>query len=161
MVWSALIGLAPVGLVGTDLHLNRELAARTTSSERTPTVMEFCNRHVPDDATIALLFAWEGAAIQRRQILGSIDDHVPSRHFILSHPDDPLGALRRSGATHVLIGNVDFRRQLYPTIPAAEFDAAYRAPVATINHHLLMGADLLFSTSSHRLYRLAADGLDT
>ena len=161
MVWCGLIGLAPMGLIGTDRHLSRELTVRTSSDEHTPTVVEFCNRHVPEDATVALLFAWEGAAIQRRQLLGSVEDHIPSRHFILSHPTDPLGGLRRAGATHVLIGNVDFRRQLYPTIPEADFDAEYRKPVSTINHHLLMGADLLFSTATHRLYRLPADGLDT
>ena len=160
-VWFALIGLAPVGLVGTDRHLSRELTARMGAAEAAPSVVEFCNRHVPDDATIALVFAWEGAAIQRRQLLGSVEDHIPSRHFILSHPDDPVGALRRAGATHVLIGNVEFRRDLYPTVSTTEFDAAYREPVSAINHHLLMGADLLFSTASHRLYRLAADGLDT
>jgi len=149
-----LFGLAPVGLADMSRQLEGHFQYLIADSTPTDEALQFCNTHLPNDATVALMFTWENAALQRTQILGSVEDHIPSRHFILSHPDAPLAALRKSGATHVLIRNLEFRHSLYPTLDRKQFEAQYSRPVGLINHHLLMGADLLFSSSSHRVYRL-------
>ena len=149
-----LLGLAPLGLVDMPRQFAQHLNHTQPRASPTDSALSFCNAHLPDNATVALMFTWENAALQRRQILGSVEDHIPSRHFILSHADEPLEALHRSGVTHVLIRNIEFRPALYPSLSRAQFDAEYQQPVSVINHHLLMNADLLFSSSSHRVYRL-------
>ncbi len=156
-LWAALLLLAPAGLQGMDRQFSRNQQILTSGDADLPDAIEFCNRHLPDDATVALLFSWNSAALHRKQILGSVEDHIPSRHFLITHKEDPVAALAARGATHALVRAVTFPRSHYTSIPADTFNEEYIQPFDTLNNSLLMKAELLFSGPMHRVYRLPTD----
>ena len=154
LVWGGLIFLAPLGLKGTPQRIAHHVQNLSSSTVSDNDAIAFCNRHLPNDATVALLFSWNSAAIQRNQILGSVEDHIPTRHFLMRHADDPIKALRTKGASHVLMRNVQFRRQVYDHVSDDRYITEFVDPVGRINSELLMNAELLFSDPTHRVYRL-------
>jgi hypothetical protein len=154
LLWVGLSIGAMSGLQGSSNHFKKA----TEALPRAGTVAaEFCNQALPTDARVAMLFSWESSDIHRAQILGSLDDHVPTRHFLLAHAGRELEALRRAGATHALVRNVPFLPASYPFLGQETFSQEYKAPVSALNHALLMGADLLLQTPTHRVYRLSSD----
>jgi len=116
--------------------------------------IEFTNQTLPDDARLALLFSWRSADIDVRQILGSVEDHNPTRHFLLANEGNIIGALRDAGATHALVRRVTFLPSNYVGMSADQFTTEFREPVAALDDAMLMGADLLFRSPTHRLYRI-------
>ena len=114
----------------------------------------FCNEVLPDDARVALLFSWRSADIDAKQLLGSVEDHNPTRHFLIANEGRIIDALREAGATHALVRRVKFLPANYTGLSAEQFTAEFREPVAALNDALLMGADLLFRSPSHRVYRI-------
>ena len=116
--------------------------------------VEFCNETLPDDARLALLFSWRSADIEVKQILGSVEDHNPTRHFLLANKGGIVQALRDAGATHALVRSVTFLPSNYAGMSAEQFTAEFRDPVSALDNAMLMGADLLFRSPSHRVYRI-------
>lgn len=157
LVWGGLTLLAPLGLKGTPQRIAHHTHTLSSSTETETGAIEFCNRHLPTDATVALLFSWNSASIHRSQILGSVEDHIPTRHFLMRHAEDPIAALRTKGATHVLIRNVAFPRAVYDYVDDIQYITEFLEPVEQANSQLLMNADVLFSDRTHRVYRLPTD----
>jgi len=118
--------------------------------------INFCNEHLPPDATVALLFAWSSVDLHRKQILGSVEDHVPTRHFLLRNGPDPVAALIAAGATHALVRNTTFQKKNYTFLPRQEFKSQFEAPIRSLDHMLLMNAQLLYRGPHHRVYKLAS-----
>ena len=116
--------------------------------------IEFCNEALPDDARLALLFSWRSSDIGVRQILGSVEDHNPTRHFLISNKGRIIDALREAGATHALVRRVTFLPSHYDGLTSAQYTEEFREPVSALDDALLMGADLLFRSPSHRVYRI-------
>ena len=106
------------------------------------------------NARLALLFSWRSADIEVKQILGSVEDHNPTRHFLLANKGDIVQALRDAGATHALVRSVTFLPSHYAGMSAEQFTAEFRDPVSALDDAMLMGADLLFRSPSHRVYRI-------
>ncbi|MBC8454687.1 MAG: hypothetical protein H8D71_00585 [Deltaproteobacteria bacterium] len=145
------------GLQGFGATLQDNFTAlREGSSPPGQQAIEFCNDHLPKDATVALLFAWSRASLQRKQIIGSVEDHVPTRHFLLKNRADPVGALVAAGATHALVRNTKFQRTTYTFMERTDFDSRFKEPVHSLDHMLLMNAQLLYRGPHHRVYKLAA-----
>jgi hypothetical protein len=143
------------GLQGFGTSLQDNLTALREDSRPTgQQAVDFCNEHLPKNATVALLFAWSSAELHRKQILGSVEDHVPTRHFLLRNQTDPVGALVASGATYALIRNTNFQRKSYTFLPRSEFDSRFEDPIHNLDHTLLMKAQLLYSGPHHRVYKL-------
>ena len=63
-------------------------------------------------------------------------------------------ALAEAGATHALVRNTHFLPKTYGFLGPEKFTAEFREPVARLNDALLMKADLLFRSPTHRVYRL-------
>jgi hypothetical protein len=145
------------GLQGFGATLQDNFTAlREDSRPSGQQAVEFCNDHLPKDATVALLFAWSSANLHRKQLIGSVEDHVPTRHFLLRNRADPVGALVAAGATHALVRNTKFQRTNYTFIARTEFDSRFEDPVHSLDHMLLMEAQLLYRGPHHRVYKLAA-----
>lgn len=117
-------------------------------------VVAWINHQLPADARVALLFNWDNALIERSTLLGSVEDHVPSRFFLVQHGDGALDALAEAGATHVVVGRVNFLRKLYPFLSEADFKAQFTAPDAALDALLLKRATLVFQEGRSRVYRL-------
>ena len=146
LIFGAYSGLQGHWLMGADPD---RLIDRSGDS-----AIEFCNAVLPDDARLALLFSWRSADLEAKQLLGSVEDHNPTRHFLMANKGRIIDALREAGATHVLVRRVTFLPSNYRGLSADQFTAEFREPVAALNDALLMGADLLFRSPSHRVYRI-------
>tara|TARA_B100000530_G_C15866005_1_gene451372 strand:- start:62 stop:1108 length:1047 start_codon:yes stop_codon:yes gene_type:complete len=117
-------------------------------------VFEYANRYLPQDATVALLFSWGSSDINRKQILGSVEDHVPTRHFLLRHRENSVDAMVQAGATHAVVRHTMFLSNAYPFLTPEDLQSQFNGPVADLNNLLLMKAELLFQYGSHRVYKL-------
>ena len=120
------------------------------------TAVSWMNRHLPEGAKVACLFDWSSYLVDRPVVLGSVEDHVPSRHFLLEHGDRSLEALRAAGVTHVLVRKARFLRKLYPFLDESRLEADFDAPAALLDELLLMDATLVFAEGGSRVYRLDA-----
>ena len=118
------------------------------------TAVSFCNTVLPEDARLAMLFSWRSADLNAKQILGSVEDHNPTRHFLIANEGRIIEALREAGATHALVRTVTFLPSHYVRLDAAQFTTEFREPVRALNNAMLMGADLLFRSPTHRVYRI-------
>jgi hypothetical protein len=117
-------------------------------------IFEYSNRYLPNDATVALLFSWGSFDVERKQILGSVEDHVPTRHFLLRHGENSVDAMVQAGATHAVVRHTIFLSNAYPFLSPEELQSQFNGPVADLNDLLLMKAELLFQYGSHRVYKL-------
>jgi hypothetical protein len=116
--------------------------------------IRWANDHLPEDARVAMLFSWTGAHVNRLQVLGSVEDHTPTRHWLLTHGDDSLRALASAGVTHAIVRRVRFIEDAYPMLPPASFQTAFREPVQILRESLLMQAQLLFQDDQLAVYQM-------
>ncbi len=110
--------------------------------------------HLPEHARVALFFDWSTSLIGRDTVLGSVEDHVPSRFWILTRGPRSLTALQDVGVTHVLVGRAGFLSSQYPFIEARRFQRELLGPIETLNELLLQQATLIHETRGTRIYRL-------
>ncbi len=132
----------PVGEVDLEARVPGHDAAR------------FASEHLPEDARLAVLFAWPDYYLDRPYVLSSVEDHVPTRHLIYVHGDDTLDWLRREGVTHVLAGRVNFIHKSYPFLSEATFEEQFRAPEEQLAELLLEDGVLLFESGRYGVWRL-------
>jgi hypothetical protein len=114
----------------------------------------WANAHLPADARVAMLFSWAGALLERRQVLGSVEDHVPTRHWILRHGDQSLHKLAEAGVTHAVVRRARFLKNAYPFLTPDQRAQHLQAPVQVLQDILLMQAQLLAQEGPIRIYRL-------
>ncbi len=139
---------APValGLETTDAYLERQVTAWPA--------IRWLNEHSPPEARVALLFSWQAALLERPWVLGSVEDHVPTRHFLALHGDDALDQLRAGGVTHVLVSRINFLHKAYPFLDDASFEAWFEQPEQQLQAMLEDQAVLMFEQGRHAVYRL-------
>ncbi len=114
----------------------------------------WANQHLPEDARVALLFDWSSALIDRPTLLGSVEDHVPTRSWLLRHGDAALPALREAGATHLIVGRAGFLRKQYPMLSDERFHAELVLPAEQLEDQLSQHAELLYEARHTRVFRL-------
>jgi len=151
VLWCALLLGSLSGLQGSRRHFMNQNNAPMQSTQ---ILVKFCHEVLPEDARIAMLFSWASADINRAQILGSLDDHTPTRHFLLRNRGRVVEALIDAGATHAVVRKVNFLRGTYPFVGIHQFRREFTEPAQQLDDALLMGADLLFQSPTHRVYRL-------
>ena len=117
-------------------------------------VIEWSNEHLPKDAKVALLFSWSGYLLDRDRVLGSVEDHVPTRHWLITHGEMSLQALRTAGVTHVVVGRAAFLPKSYPFLTEQQLSVEFWLPRDQLESLLLMEATLLFQHGNSRVFRL-------
>lgn len=124
--------------------------------ERVPgyDAVRFASDELPDDAHVALLFAWPGYYLDRSYVVGSVEDHVPTRHLIHREGDQTLDALRALGVTHVVAGRVRFIHKAYPFLDEQTFDAQFVQSEAQLEAQLLAQGTLVFESGRYGVWRL-------
>ena len=123
-------------------------------SEDTWPAMDWANRSLPDEARVALLYTWTGYLLQRDYVLGSVEDHIPVRHWLLTHDDDSLTALRAAGVTHLIVGRIGFLHKTYPFLSMSDFQQSFVDPLAQLEALLLAEAVLIHEARRVRVFRL-------
>lgn len=136
------------GELTEDAWLRRELPAWGA--------LRYIRDHAPPDAEVAQLFAWHGYWIDRPWILGSVEEHTPTRMWLAQHGDDALHALRKRGVTWLLVGDVRFLRKQYPFLPEAEWRAQFVAPRDLLTRLLARDAQRVYAGRHWEVYRLDA-----
>ena len=114
----------------------------------------YASRYLPEDAVVAVLFAWPAYYVERPYVLSSVEDHVPTRHLLYTKGDDTLKWLRQQGVTHVLTGRVNFIHKSYPFLDEATFREQFEAPEAQLEELLLAEGVLLYESSRYSVWRL-------
>ncbi len=135
-----------VGAESPEAWLERELPAWPA--------VRWVNEHAPTDAKLALLFSWHAAPLERPWVLGSVEDHVPTRHLLALHGEDTLEELRRQGVTHVLTAKIHFLHKSYPFLDAATFDAWFAEPERQLEALLTREAVLVFQENRFEIWSL-------
>ena len=145
-----------LGIRGTAQHAATSWALLKKPVITKEDAFQFCNANLPKDAVVALLFEWSSTEVERKQILGSIEDHIPTRHFLLRNIGREAQALIEAGATHAIIRETLFLQKTYPFLSAEKLDQDFHVPVSNLNRSLETNAILLHQTRTHRVYRLEA-----
>ncbi len=112
------------------------------------------NSHTDPEERTALLFAWPTYYVERPTLLGSVEDHIPSRFLVLRHGAETLGVLREAGVRYVLANRVRFLDKSYPFLSPEEVEAQFRAPVAALERGLLAEGVLVFEQGRFGVWRL-------
>lgn len=118
--------------------------------------LAFLRDEVPHDAPVALLYAWQGYHVDQPWLLGSVEDHVPTRVWVLTHPDTSLAALRAAGVRWLLVGDVFFLQKDYRFLDPDRFAAQFVRPVEALRKELERGATLAYATHHWEVWRLDA-----
>jgi hypothetical protein len=100
--------------------------------------------HTPEDATVALLFAGDVASVPRKTVLGSVEDHTPSRWLAVTHGPNAVAYLRSQGVRYVLFQRVKFIRKAYAFLDEPTFRAQLDQPVRTLDTALQRDGTLVF-----------------
>ncbi len=111
--------------------------------------------HTPADATVAVLFHSDLVSIPRRTVLGSVEDHTPSRWLAVTYGDRAIVHLREQGVQYVLFQRVKFVRKAYPFLGDDAFRRQLDAPVQVIDAALRKDATLVFEQGRWSVWDIA------
>ncbi len=136
------------GELSEETWLRRELPAWGA--------LRHLREHAPADAQVAQLYAWHGYWIDQPWILGSVEEHTPTRMWLAEHGDASLRALRERGVTWLLVGDVRFLRKQYPFLSEEEWQAQFVAPRELLTRLLLRDAVQVYAGRRWEVYRLDA-----
>ena len=121
--------------------------------------IDWINDNSPEDARVALLFSWPKYHVNRSTVLGSVEDHVPTRAHLGLHNDAALQVLKRSNVTHLIVagacsGCKNFLKKSYPFLSETEFREHYRGPEEQLQQLLTREATKVFESSKYSVWRL-------
>ena len=112
------------------------------------------NANVDGDEPVGLLFAWHAYLLDHPTVLGSVEDHVPTRWWLRRHGDAALRALRARGVRWLLVGDVRFLRKSYTFLDDATFARAYAEPQAQLRRLLMAEATRAFAHERWEVWRI-------
>ncbi|MFN7144647.1 MAG: hypothetical protein ACK4YP_12795, partial [Myxococcota bacterium] len=130
-----------------DAFLTRELPAWPA--------LRYVREHVPVDAPVALLFAWQHYWLPQPTILGSVEDHVPSRYWLWTHGDASLRTLAGMGVRYLVVGDVRFLEKSYPFLSKEVLEEQFNAPEAHLRELLLRDATRIYAEDRWEVWRLS------
>jgi len=150
LVWLAILG----GLPANNGQLITARDAAGPPALHDGEIVAWARTHLPADAKVALFFNWSVHLLDRPTVLGSVEDHIPTRHWIQTHGEDSLPALSREGVTHVLFTRTRFWDKTHPFLDAHTLEQELNGPVQVLGEQLLMGATLIHQRGRTGLWRL-------
>jgi hypothetical protein len=164
--WLALVAMcasAPQNLkplweeVGTQsLLFNGELTEDQWLRRELPAwgALRALREQAPPDAQVAQLYAWHGYWIDQPWILGSVEEHTPTRMWLAQHREDSLRALRARGVTWLLVGDVRFLRKMYPFLNEEDWREQFVEPRELLSRLLERDAVRVYQGRRWEVYRL-------
>lgn len=114
-------------------------------------------QHTPEDATVAMLFAGDVASVPRKTVLGSVEDHTPSRWLAAAHGEDSAAWLRAQGVRYVVFQRVKFIRRAYAFLDDATFSTQLERPVRTVEAALRRDGTLVYEEGRWSVWDLGVD----
>ena len=114
----------------------------------------WASKNTPEDSRWAVLFAWSGMGLDRPFVLGSVEDHVPSREFLSKHQDGWVESLREQGVSHILVGPFPKSRNEYWFLSQAQFERRFLELEHILKRGLMTEAVLVYGYKGYSVYRL-------
>ena len=102
--------------------------------------MAWINTHTEPETKVALLFAWSGLVLDRDYVLGSVEDHTPIRHWILSNKERSVERLKDNGVEFLVVGPHKFIRKSYSFLSDEQFTTQFQEPIHLLDTLLLKEA---------------------
>lgn len=134
------------GSEDADTFLSRELPAWPA--------LRFAQAWIPADQRVALLGAWAGYYVQQPYILGSVEDHVPTRYWLALHGDNAIHALQDEGVQWLIVGDLPSVRKTYRFLNDSTFDEQFRQPRALLDRLLLRDARRMYAENHVAIWKL-------
>ena len=119
--------------------------------------VRWINEHTSSTDDVAYFFAWSGSGLDRRYVLGSVEDHTPVRHWLLSRRRNALRDLRKEGIRYVLVGPHRFLRRSYSFLSEDTFEAQFEAPIEILEELLLEESRLVYTDGGYKVYQLVKE----
>ena len=110
--------------------------------------------HAPADARVALLYTWGRYYVGRPWVLGSVEDHTPTRYLVRQQGERALPTLAEAGVTHVVVGEDKPIRKVHRFLDDAAWREAFLVPREQVDRQLLGGATLVYRAGDHGVWRL-------
>ena len=129
-------------------YLSRELPAWPA--------LAYLRQHVPPDERVALLYAWQDYWIIQPAVLGSVEDHTPTRHWLVSHGDSSLTDLYEQGVRWLFVGGSGFLRKTYVFLDEPAYQQQFVEPRERLERLLLRDATREFAHGHWAVWRLDA-----
>lgn len=117
--------------------------------------VDWINQYSPAEARVALMFTWQGYHIERPYVLGSVEDHVPTRYFLWTQGEHSLDTLRALGVTHILTYKVHFIRKSYPFLDEDTFREQFTESEELLDELLLAESVQVFGSGRCGVWRLS------
>ncbi len=136
------------GAEDEEAFLHRELPAWGA--------LRYLRDHVPAREPVALLYSWQGYYLRQPYLLGSVEDHTPTRQWLASHGDGALHALYERGVRWLLVGDLHFLRKSYAFLPEPEWRSQFVEPQERLRYLLRRDAERLHASARWEVYRLDA-----
>ena len=92
--------------------------------------------------------------MNKSYIFSSIEDHIPVRHWLLTHQQDSLSLLREKGITHLVVGPSTFLHKQYSFLSKEDFLSQFIEPIEMLEELLLQEGELIQQFSKYKVYRL-------
>lgn len=145
--WSAAVDRVRVvgGAETRDTYLERTLSAWPA--------LRYLHEHVPNEP-VAMLYAWHGYYIDQPWILGSVEDHVPSRYWLLTQGDASLTVLRDHGIRWLFVGDIAFIKKSYSFLPDKVYQTQFVEPTDRLRLLLERDATRVFEDGRWEVWRL-------
>ena len=134
------------GAEDADTFLSRELPAWPA--------LRFARAWIPAEERVALLGSWAGYYVQQPYVLGSVEDHVPTRYWLALHGENALHALYDDGVRWLIVGDLPTVRKTYSFLSDPTFDAQFRQPRALLDRLLLRDARRVYAENHVAIWKL-------
>jgi hypothetical protein len=116
--------------------------------------IRYLKQHAPADAGVALFFTWPVFHLLQPAVVGSVEDHVPSRFLLFEHSEDPLGWLASQNIRYLVVGERPFLRKEYAFLDDSQFQRQFQQPVEALQKALLYHATRLYREGSYSVWVL-------
>ncbi len=146
--WTRAASVAAVvrGAESADVYLTGELPPWPA--------LRYLRDWVPREDPVALLASWGRYYIDQPYVLGSVEDHVPTRYWLALHGDDALRELHRRGVRWLLVGDLPGIRKSYAFLDQRTFNEQFLTPKAQLERLLLRDARRMFVENHTAVWRL-------
>lgn len=118
--------------------------------------LRYLRDHAPHDERVALLYAWHGYYVEQPYLLGSVEEHTPTRQWLATHGDASLRALQERGVRWLLVGDARFLRKAYAFLPEPVWREQFVEPAESLRALLERDAQRLHVGARWEVYRLDA-----
>ncbi len=118
--------------------------------------LRYARTWIPAGEKVALLGNWGGYYVDEPYVLGSVEDHVPTRYWLALHGDDALHALGREGVRWLVVGDLPTVRKAYFFLEEGTFEQQFKAPAAQLDRLLLRDARRVYLANHTAVWELDA-----